>query len=631
MKNMKHFLASMIVNAAITVAMTFAMTLVSAKSHAQMWGAGVYGGMSQCPYQVDVGDAATDIADAIDQLNEDMSNLKEKQSDAQKEAREAKRDYESGRDTVSRYGLSKESVSLLEKHISSPKTCGQYDNFLCKDGKCSASPTKCNTSKDGADSKGGSSADAGSGWQCGTEDTSDFPGWDKACDVTKAGYVDAAKACDFGNKIDSSKSYAKFDRSKCVDGLSKWQKSYDVWKKKDAESNDLKQQIADIKSRIKVAQKDYKKEVKEYQREQQKSQTEGGCVQCMLAGNGYVSQPKRSNTGEIIANVGLGIAAMYFGQQQNQYISDNNAKLGFQSQSYPSLGYGFPYFMGALSGAMNGGSSGGGGGFYGGVGGGVGSGAFGCGSGMGGTGSVNGSGGMMGPFGMGGMYGPQGGAFGYPQNMYGSPMGGGMYNMGMGPWGMNGPNGGGGMGNMGGMMANGSVGFMSPGGYMMGYPASGGMSGYGNMMGNGGYMMSGGAMMNGGAMMGGMSGYGNMMGGGAMMGGGTMMSTGAMMGDGGAAQMQMYQQQMQMQMQQYQQQMDMQKRLADSQIAKAKTLTSLQTELQSLMYRIQQVQMSTGTNGVVGFDYSTQGTISYQPSGNPIPVNSTTTTGPSQR
>jgi hypothetical protein len=72
-------------------------------------------------------------------------------------------------------------------------------------------------------------------------------------------------------------------------------------------------------------------------------------------------------------------------------------------------------------------------------------------------------------------------------------------------------------------------------------------------------------------------------------------------------QMQMQQQQMQMQMQIYQQQMTMQQRAQESYMNRQRVVMGLQTELNSLLMRLQQAQSGSYTGGYL--DFSGSGSI----------------------
>lgn len=317
-----------------------------------------------------------------------------------------------------------------------------------------------------------------------------------------------------------------FNGSACSDLIKKWYQrkaAVDEAQNEVAQAELERDSIKAEKSELSESLREAKREARE---EYRRTVSEGGCVGCMVQNSSRYQQARTPNWLDVGGNLLLGLGSMYFGQQQQRYISDNNAKLGFPTQTYPAIGYGFPYFGNALYGALGGGMSQGG---------------FGCGTGFG-----NGGGGG-------------GGAFGYPGGMGGNPMGGGMFNGGFGPGALGfGQNGGmmnGGFAMPGFGMGNFMPGAAMPGGYMQnaymmpggnamgGFPMSGGMFAQGgigfpmaggNMM--GGFPMSGGFPMNGGfPMTGGMfaqGGIGFPMGGGGYMMGGYPMGGGYMMGGG---------------------------------------------------------------------------------------------------
>ncbi len=458
--------------------------------------------------------------------------------------------------------------------------------------------------------------------------------WKYICDWDRTGKVYSAYVCAPGYEWSVDKK--DFDSKACgaslkdlTDYLGK-KRQYD--REMEAMTRDL-QALEDSIDRMKT---DKRKATREYKRELREAMTEGGCVECIIGGSGGYSGQSQSNTWDVIANLGLGLGGMLIGADMQRSMSKTNAKLGFQTQPIPSLGFGYPYFMNAIYGAV--GSS-------------LGGGAFGCGSGAGGAGNMNGPMGMMNPFGL-GSYGGGGMPWGYPGGMY-NPMYGGAMMPGFGPNGYMGP----GLGGMfgGGMPFGGGFGFMNGGmmggggpmfggggfvgggplGGMMGSPMGmGGMAGgpfgggfgfmNGGMMGGGGPMFGGGGgpMFGGGGgpMFGGgggpmFGGGGGPMfggGGGPMFGGmaGGMMGLGGPMGNmmsgpmgggmmgagmmGGMDQMTMYmqlqQQQMQFQMQQMQAYMQSQQRAQENYMARQRVVMGLQSELQSIMYRLQQAQ-----------------------------------------
>ncbi|MCE3010062.1 MAG: PspA/IM30 family protein [Proteobacteria bacterium] len=580
--------------APISMVAAFVMMAVP-PAHAQ-WGYGMYGAMQSCPWGVSAGDGASDIQDEIQDMQSALVEKRQKLSEEKRKQREMQRKYDQAKERVNK-NLNVGYSNLIIDHIDGKRKCSDYQTRV-------PAPTDAVQNRDLTSSDSGAVSDPSGGSATAAEDTGVATDpyaanvWGaQICDRSRdqapkgGGRVVVRAACTVPAEAKVSQGY---NQKQCETAVAYLQDNKDKLDQQAQLVAALEADIENSKTAIADKRGELRDAVREAQREAREQMTEGGCIDCMMMGNGYVMQPRKPGTGEILANVGLGIASMYFGNKQQQYITDMNSKLGFPTQSYPSIGFGFPYFMGAL---------------YGAIGGGVGGGAFGCMGGMGGTGGFNGPYGMMGPFGMGGMYGGNGGAFGYPHGMYGMPMGGGMFMPGMGPWGMAGPWGNGPWGAYpGGMMASGGIGFMMPGGYMMGMPMGAMQMGMpmGNMMG----MMAGGGM--------GMP-MGNMMG--MMAGGGMgMMAGGGMGSDMMGMQMQMQQQMMQMQMQQYQMQMQMAMRAQENYMARQRVVMGLQQELYSLLYRLQQAQMGVSTGGYFGFEGGFGGGYTPgMPGGSPLP------------
>lgn len=642
------------------------MMLMYSTSHA-FYGTGMVGAMGACQYEVAAGDDAADIQDEIDEVQDELDDAKENLKDAKSRLRQAESERRKAERDVTLRGIKSEYFRAIQSHFENNRSCDEYKDSWDINGVAAVSqaPNRIPAGgpggsdqyhEDGGAARGPDALERPEGGSSSGEVEKNeiaFPytpqQWKAICDRTRPGRV-LSSAC--GSPAEA-KTGRMFDANACKGGLNKYYSSKSEVDEAKKVVEQMEASVKELQAAIKELRGEKKKAAREYAREQRREMTEGGCVDCMLGGNGYVFKQQKPSGMEIAANFVLGAGAILAGKSQNETIAKYNAKLGFPSSSYPSVGYGFPYIMAGLYGALGGG---------------IGHGGFGCGSSMAGGGYANGPGGMMGPFGLGGLYGPNGGgAFGYPNGMYGPSMGGGIYMPGMGPWGMAGPWGNGGMmgypGSImmsGGLMMNGGMGMPMMGGGMMGYPMgsmmnggimmnggmgmpmagmpmSGGMMGYpmggggmisGGIMGGGmmGYPMGGmagggmmgypmGGMMNGGIMMGGMAGgmmgfpMGGMSGGGMMgypmggMAGGMMGYPGGMMGmDMTQMQMQMYQSQMQMQMQQYQLQMQMQQRAYENYMNRQRVVMGLQGELQSLVYRIQQAQMGVYSGGYLGFD-----------------------------
>jgi len=602
-------------------AMTFAFIFAASFAAKAQYGM-VAGG--SCPYQQDMGDDVTSAQDDIKQANDELKELKIDLKDAKTDVKDFQRNYDRAKQDFERRGLQDDFAGTVESHIENGAKCTDYKDYVpvggmqvapqpnqssdqnsarrgvAVDSHLQGSPNMgqaadiagpgasndseetnlitSNRAPANAPSEGNNSTATATGG--GNQDHGQFTTdeWHSVCDPYKAGHV-TDSVC----QIDRMKVEKVFSLPACKKSV---KDMYDAQQKLKAAQNkqdnlqaaidSKKEDIASLKRNLRDAIKQHNEDLKE-------EMTEGGCVDCMLKSSGYQVERRdnSSSTGAVVTNLGLGIASMVLGNQMQKTVAGYNARLGYPTQPVPAFGYGYPFIMAGVGAAIAGGA--GGGGYYGAVGSGGGNGAFGCAS--TGGGGMNGGGGMM--------YGP-GGVMGYPNGMYGNPMaGGGMYMPGQGSWGGNGFNG------MNGMFPGG---LMGGGGYMAGYPM-GGMAGVSFMTGGGGGMMGypmGGGMAMGGYPMGGMmpgmmAGASIMAGGGGMMGypmGGGM-AMGGMMGMDPA----MMQMQMQMQQQQMQLQMQMQQRAQENYMSRYQTVMGLQTELQGLMSRLQQAQMSLQYGG----------------------------------
>lgn len=569
-------------------------TLLGAQSaSAQNWGTGMYGGMQACPYQLQIGDEATSIKEDMEEMNKDLREAKSELSRLKSRLSSLKTSVTSQKDLFKLTGFEGEAFSTIENHITGGYSCSTYQRVTCATGQANANDAIASGDQarmPAADMPGGRPPPAPSGNPrngtpqgdpCGTGTlTNPAPFapevWARSCENG------AVRASICEQNIPGNRPRG-FNPDSCKRYLGGWIEKQRELRMAETKVAELDARVKELEAMTKAKKQELREAVKEYVREQRQAQTEGGCIDCMIMGNSGVMQQRRASGWEIGANVVLGLGAMYLGNQMNKYTTDQNARLGFPTQPYPALGYGMPFFTGALYGAL-GGSTGGG--------------SFGCAGGTNGSGFPNGPYGMMGPFGQGSMYGPMGGgAFGYPANMYGSPMGGGMFMPGMGPFGMGMP---GGLG--GGMGMGMPMGMMMGGGFQMGGMPMGMMAGGGMPM---GMMISGGIGMMGGMPMG------------MQMGMPMGMQMGGMMDGGMGMQMQMQMQQsmMQMQMQQYQQYVSMQQQAYQSQMARSQVVAGLTQEMYTLMFRIQQAQMGIGTGGYIGVGTPGMPALPGQPGG----------------
>jgi hypothetical protein len=513
--------------------------LASSIGHAQ-WGMGAYGLMSQCPYNYEVAGGSVDEIDTLNEIETDIRDLKDKQKDLKSDISRLERNIEKHKAALTAtLGVKADTVIT---HIEGRHACSGYN------GCDPAQPDK------------GFSHD---------EFTNEE--WIKYCDSKSPGNVNESLCLE--------QAKAGGGSNKCrlaAGGLEANVKDKD---RKQAELEALEAQLDALNEQKRTVRREASKAI----RDAQKEALEGGCLECMLGGNGQVYKPRRPTGWEILGGVAAGAIGAGIGYLGANQAMRTNAQLGFPTN--PANGFGWP--MGMMLGSMA---------IYGAINGGM-NGAYGC----------NG--------GMNGMYGP-GGLMGYPMGMYPGFPGGGMWMPGGMPM----------MGMMGGMPMGGmpmsgypmGMGMMPMSGMpMSGYPMGMGMmpmtgmpmSGYPmgmGMMPMTGMPMSGYPMGMGGMPMSGMPMSGYPMGMGMMpmsgmpmsgypMGMGGMPMGGVMGGfDGGLGAMQMQQQMMQMQMQQYQVLMEQQRRTQENMFARQRVVSGLQQEMYSLMFRLQQAQMGVG-------------------------------------
>ena len=527
----------------IAVALLLLAVLTVSPVFAQnMWGTGMYGGMQGCGQQLQMSDEASGVKEEIQELAKNLKEAKSDLSRLKSKIATLKSGVSSAKDLFKLTGFESEAFSTIENHITGGYSCQSYQRVSCSEREAAANQPPSPPPARNGTPQGDPCASAGS-----LTSPSPFAPevWSRSC---AGGGQLRASICD--QNVNRARGY---NSESCRKYLS-------TWMEKQKELRESETKIAELEARVKEfeAQAKVKKnELRDALKEAQRSGTEGGCIECMLTGNGGrgggPQQQQRSSGWEVATNVALGLGSMYLGNQLQKYQTDQNARLGYPTQSYPTLGYGMPYFQGALYGALGGGTS---------------QGTFACG------GTMNGNG--------------IGGAFGYPQNMYGQSGGGMMMS---------------GMGNMYGM------GMM--GGMMMSNPMMGMMSN--GMMTSGMGMMNGMGMMSNGMMMSGMG----------MMNGMGMMSNGMMMSGGfDQTSMQIQQQMMQLQMQQYQQR-------TQAQMAGYQTIMGLSTEMQSLQYRYQQALMNIQTGGYLGYGLTgtgvnTIGTTGIYSNGLVLPGQTTT-------
>ncbi len=598
-----------------------------------MWGTGYYGGVQGCNQNWSQGTGAVDMSDEEKEERRAISESKIALEKAKLEKKRADAEMDFAKRKLERVFDSEILDFLVDVHMDLMNECTAYRDVKTVPGKNGATTSCTIVDANGNEMASNDNAVCGGKTEIPEKLRGKWvlPGNQGYCSATsksKAGDISSKICLDKDLRPEDSPKYRSYSTSECGKSLSNYKK----FKIKSDKAQGLIEQMEDEIRERQYAIADAKERAKLEAKYRQATTTETDCPECDAASRGYsYSKPKR-DWAAILGQVGVGLGLGFLGKKYDDRNAEYSAQLGYPpQQGYPTaVSMGLPFILGGVYGAINGTS---------------GQGGFGCAGGMNGTGGVYGAGnGMNGPFGgAGGVYGPYanmggGGAFGYPQGMYGTPWGGGMYNPGYGVGGMiAGPWGGypGGMGNSGyamNAMING--GFMANGGYMMGGMQMGGgmpMSGaMGNMMGgsqtiqcfmppcpggmvSGGVAMNGGFLMNGGQMSGYQMGGFNMSGfqmpgymsGGLAMNGGYMqagyMQAGTMVA--GQYQQQMQQQQMQMQQQMMQQQMQYQQAQMQAQMqayqrqmAVQQQAAQVQQEIQSLQIRLQMLYTGAYTS-----------------------------------
>lgn len=444
-----------------------------------MWGTGMYPAQQGCGFNPMMSEEIQGIKAEQQDLKEELKDIKDDIRRARTRAKTAEKALADVKSRFQKNGLGGGAFNIIDRHISGGRSCDSYatedcpasrkgrvmsDNDFKLDpidallalndigsapvrhvastkvppGKIpnevgeeeyivappEGQPTQHEPNQDDGASVPDGEIDCGPS----RSSTSPFsPGvWSQACQGSS---VSGSYICRQG--VDQGPN---FNDRLCESLLRDW-----VEKKKDADEalakvGELEGELSRLNIEKADKQSEYKDAVKESREEYRRTLTEGGCIECMMQGQSYYQQQRKPNWLEVGGNLLLGVGSMYFGNQQQRYISDNNAKLGFPTQSYPAIGFGYPYFMNALYGAVGGGMS---------------SGGFGCGGGMGGGGGAFGyppgtmGGSMSGDLSNGG-----GGAFGHPSGMMVRPDGA-VYNgsFGVDPLGYN-PNGAGFMSTM---------------------------------------------------------------------------------------------------------------------------------------------------------------------------------------
>ncbi|UYL09512.1 hypothetical protein B9G69_002855 [Bdellovibrio sp. SKB1291214] len=421
-----------------------------------LMGTGYWGGNQNCAYQQAPAQAVNTESDEVQEAKSLISEIKQEIAEKKKEKKQFDREAKRAQSDI-KNNISEDYADFMMAHMDSSRRCAEYIAFNKADDGESLGSDSDDDSFEIADNESDSDTMASkkqrpnsnlkppAGMQPpeGMEAPPDFTAsgerpqhrtnkstrsvgkgansnmlniqafslqeWQSVCDASRNGAV-------FGAVCDNPKFRANSSRTNaatCKQAIGTYRTNAQKSAKIQGDIEDLNRQLERAQDDLKDARED-------------STNVEGSvCIECMAKNNQYnYQQQSQSNTANLVANVALGAASMYAGYKTNQAISDNNANLGYPTQTPSTLSYGYPYIAQGLYGAMTSGS---------------GQGGFGCGNSM-----MNNIGGMTGMNGMYGMTGSMGSnVFGYPSSMMGngmSGMSGGIY-MGSGsPYGMSGMN-----------------------------------------------------------------------------------------------------------------------------------------------------------------------------------------------
>ena len=430
-------------------------------------GSGYYGGVQSCPYAFR---SAKNAYDEIDEVVEEKKEIVRLQGELklQKSSRDRADLYlKSLTKKIEKYFDSEIAEFLMSTHIDNRKKCDEYreqkdcSKVVTKDEEGKEKEAKSDAAtKTACEAKTiipdllkdkwlKSDSATGKGPYCiGSNSSNAGTVHSSICNDTSLRVVEGTKTKSV-NVSDCQKTLTEYRRRKI-----EYEKAQAKYDELDDEIKDRRIKIADAKTRAKIEDEIAKQD-----------DVEGGCEECALAGrNSAYRKPQRDWLSTSV-NVLGGLGLAWYGKKIDESAQSYNAQLGYPSYN----SYGYPFVTAGISGVINGLA---------------GPGAYGCSGGYGGAGYPYGAGGALGALGALG-YGPngaQGGAFGYPQSMFGSPWGGGMYQPGFGANGaLAGPNGGFPLGGLNGQIGlgipvNGGLGAFAGGG--LGAFAGGGLGAF---------------------------------------------------------------------------------------------------------------------------------------------------------
>lgn len=556
------------------------------------WGYGLQGGLSGCGYQVSQAEESSSYKDEIAEIKKQMSEWKKEVAQLKREL--SKEQTELRRhDSTLRGNFDSDAYTFIKSHFDSQNRCSEYkgqsavvttekasEPAVSVEGAVigrkpdSESPRRMagpppdrnrKLSKD-SDDDSGSAAE-----ELTIEPEKLAHEWSEVCDLQRdpKGALKAT-ICQKNYLLGGLQS----NRASCQEAILNYPKTFRRIASINREIEIKQDAIKSAQAQIPDLQKSMKEEQAEARRQRLEETREGGvCAECLASSTGQGSttsfQSGQPNWSGVIGNSVMALLAYSSTKDFYNGVSDRNADLGFPTQMPMTSP-----FMAAAPGIM------------GAIGAGLGQGSFGCAGNSGGTMGMNGA---MGPYAAMMGSGQIGGAFGTPSWALNGQMGGGMYNNGLGSWGMNGPWGlsSTGLGMYPQQMLAGQLGLNGGLGTGLGLGLGNSMMNPYSMLGGNNYGLLGSAGLSGSLGLGGLTGLNG------------LGSIGGLGGIGGLSGLDsgMQQQMLQMQMQQQQQLMQTQMRAYENAFQKQKAISGLQTELMGVIQRIQSIQYGTSTLG----------------------------------
>lgn len=334
---------------------TILILLISAiglQAQAQMmgqtqWGSGQWGGTQGCyPQQSQMGQGMGQGPQSAGQQgpgqgggqqgNEEVKELNSQIAEAKKQIKAKKsekqrldRDLERSKEDVNGL-ISEDYSSFIFEHMENNRQCREYKGYSPGTAEETAAESMTPIQ------------------------SFSVTQWSQFCDANKTGSV-IPSVCDaqvfrHGERGSSS--------SDCKKGLISYRKGYQQSQKLQSEIDRLTRNMERLNDQLKQAKAD----AREAQKEARLAGTEGDiCIECARSGNGYAAPQSQTNWGNVLANAGAGLAAMYMGYKSNQMVTEQNAALGYPtSYANSSWAAGLPYVYNALNGAMGGCSTAGG-------------------------------------------------------------------------------------------------------------------------------------------------------------------------------------------------------------------------------------------------------------------------------